>query len=82
MATSFVLTTGGPIIGSLIAESYFLRKHLSHIYEPSTLIPWIPKSFGGVVMFNVVASSVVVLVIGFKVGAARSSIKEKALKDG
>lgn len=82
MATSFLLQTGGPVIGSLFFESFILRQHLRPLYDSSALIPWLPKSFSGVIFFNVITSSVVVLVLGFKVGSARSLMKDKALKDG
>jgi len=59
-----------------------LRKYLPKLYESSTSAVSIPKAYAGVILVNVIASSLVVVALGFKVGAARRICQEKAEKDG
>eukprot|EP00286_Rhodomonas_abbreviata_P013225 CAMPEP_0181340868 /NCGR_PEP_ID=MMETSP1101-20121128/30083_1 /TAXON_ID=46948 /ORGANISM="Rhodomonas abbreviata, Strain Caron Lab Isolate" /LENGTH=195 /DNA_ID=CAMNT_0023452061 /DNA_START=61 /DNA_END=648 /DNA_ORIENTATION=- len=80
--TSFILKTVVPIGLILAAENFFLRDKFPQIYEASNTLAMLPKAFGGVLLVNVVGSAIIMLVLGFGVGAARSTFREKALKDG
>lgn len=82
MASSFILKTIFPIGGALYLENAFLRKSLSELYESSLVANWLPKAYGAVILSSAVSSTIVLLILGFKVSAARAAAKEKALKDG
>jgi hypothetical protein len=71
-----------PISGILVAEMFIFRSNLPFLYEKSTQLPFLEKAYGLVIFFNVVVSTFVILIIGFKVSAARSKCKEMAKKDG
>ena len=83
MATSFVMKTIVPIVLLLSFETYYLKeeKTLSKLYTDSK-VSGIPLSYGFVLLVNVVFSSIVLLLLGFKVADARKIFKEKAKKDG
>lgn len=87
MATNivlFVIKTVVPIAGALAAEHFVLRDKFAHIYAASSALPALelPKAYGAVILVNLVFSGLLLVYLGTKVGGARSSFKEKALKDG
>ena len=82
MASSFVLKVIIPIGGLIYVENFFLRTIFESIYTSSSIIPFIPKAFAGVIVVNIVGSSILLITLGLKVGLSRSKFKEKALKDG
>eukprot|EP01035_Chromulina_nebulosa_P018630 gene18630-24365_t len=75
---SFLLQVGGPIIGSIALERVWLRGQCPWLYSGSL----VPKAYSGVIAVNVVTSSVVVIMLGFKVSAARSKYRELAKEKG
>lgn len=79
MATSFLLKTLGPITALLCGEHFYLRlrPELAPLYarDPGT---GLEKAFFFVLLFNCVVSSVVLLVLGFRVSKARSECTEIA----
>ena len=77
MATQFLLTSLGPIIGGMSLETFLLRSKIPALYEESVTLHGTPKSFGLVVFVNVCCSSVVMLTLGFKVSAARRKYLDK-----
>ena len=77
MATQFLLTSLGPIIGGMSLETFLLRSKLPSLYEKGETLPGVPKSFGLVVFVNVCCSTVVILTLGFKVSAARRKYLDK-----
>jgi len=80
MATSLILTTILPVLGTVLAEHFVLQEKFSPFYATSKFL--VPKGFAAVVFVNVVLTSVTLVVLGFKVASARTTIKAKALKDG
>lgn len=80
----FLAKTIVPIGGLIAAEHYFLRDKLPQIYEASAAFPGLnlPKAFCAVIVINLVVTSLFLQFLGVKVGAARTTYKEKALKDG
>ena len=81
----FILKTIGPIGLIIAAESKFLMAKSSPVanwYDPSPLVPFLPKAYGLVILINVIVSSFLLVVLGFKVGSARTRYAEKAKKDG
>jgi hypothetical protein len=81
MALAFVSSVAFPIAGLIYGENVYARKLLPNLYSSSPVLG-LPKAFGGVVLVNVVGSSIVLLLLGFKVSSAREACKKKALKDG
>ena len=78
MATQLLLYSLGPIIGGMSLETFLLRPKFPELYRPSeTLKGAVPRSYGAVMFVSVVASSVVMLTLGFKVSAARRIYKDK-----
>lgn len=79
---AFILKTIVPIGGLLYVEQVFLRDRLANLYGASSSFPFLPKAFAFVVAVNLIASGFLLVDLGFKVGNARNTFKEKALKDG
>ena len=46
MATQFLLTSLGPIIGSMSLETFLLRTKFPTLYTQSETLPGVPRSFG------------------------------------
>ena len=63
------------------AEKMLLPKYAPALLAPSTVMG-LPKAFGLVCLINVVGSGLFTVVLGFKVGSARSKFVDKAQKDG
>ena len=53
-----------------------------YLQKESSVVPALPKAFGITIITNVVWTSVTLIILGTKVGQARSACKDKALKDG
>lgn len=81
---SFALKTIVPIAGALAAEHFVLRDKFAQIYAASSAFPalQLPRAYGAVILVNLVFSGLLLVYLGIKVGGARTSFKEKALKDG
>ena len=77
MATQFLLTSLGPIIGGMSLETFLLRSKFPSLYQQGETLPGVPKSFGLVVFVNVCCSTVVMMTLGFKVSAARRKYLDK-----
>lgn len=71
-----------PALGLLAGEEFYIRPTFSPIYGSSSLLPFLPRAYAGVVLVNVVGSSLALVVLGGKVGGARKRFVEKAKKDG
>lgn len=71
-----------PAVGLLAGEHFYIRPTFAPIYGSSSLLPFLPRAYGGVLLVNVVGSSLALIVLGGKVGAARKQFIEKAKKDG
>ena len=81
----FIVKTFVPIAGALFAEHMYAREKLPSLYASSSAFAStlaVPKAYGAVLLVNVIASGLLLVMLGLKVGSARSSFKEKALKDG
>ena len=76
-----VVKLWGPCV-ILLVEVFFLREKFQTLYSPSAVFPFLPKAYGGVIIVNLVLTSILMLVLGFKVGKARSYFLEKAKKNG
>jgi hypothetical protein len=64
-------------------EHFVLRTYLPRLYETSDSSALsVPKAYAGVIAVNLIASSLMVVALGFKVGAARRVYQEKAEKSG
>ena len=71
------------LVGALVAEDFYIKNEYPNLYETSGTMPLsCPRAFGLVILVNIVISALVVISIGFGVGAARSKFKERALKEG
>lgn len=81
MSASFYIKSLLPVAGSMIAEVYWLRQALPFLYENSALVSFLPRAYGSVILVNVVGTSYLLVMLGFKVSAARTACKNKALKD-
>ncbi len=81
---NFLVKTVVPIGGLLYAEQVYFREKLAPVYEASSAFPGlnVPKAFGFVLVVNIILSGFLLVYLGTKVGAARNTFKEKALKDG
>jgi glutathione S-transferase len=82
MALKFILANGLPLVGAIAGEEYFVRSALPILYNPSSLVPFLPRAYSGVLFVNVVSSTFAMFTLGGKVGAARKEFTEKARKDG
>lgn len=78
----FILKTALPVAAAAYGESTYLRPALPFLYSASSVLPFLPRAYGAVILSNVIGSTFVLFALGFKVGRARSSMKEKAKKDG
>jgi hypothetical protein len=76
---STVLKMSLPVAVGLAFENYVLRAKFPILYESTWLNT---KAYSGVILVNVVGSSIVVLVLGFKVAAARRICREEAERKG
>lgn len=70
-----------PVVGTVLAEVYFLPEKLPMLYAASSVIPFLSKAYGLVILFNVVFSTIVMIILGAKVSGARKSCMEKAKKE-
>ena len=71
------------LIGVIVTEDFYIKNEYPNLYEVAGSTPLsCPRAFGFVVIVNIVISALVVMVIGFGVGAARSKFTERALKEG
>ena len=70
------------MIGTIVAEDFYLKENYGSLYETSNGALAAPRAFGLVVLVNVVISALVVMMIGFSVGGARSKFTARALKEG
>mmetsp|Transcript_12497 Transcript_12497/g.12121 ORF Transcript_12497/g.12121 Transcript_12497/m.12121 type:complete len:196 (+) Transcript_12497:123-710(+) len=82
MALNFVMQNVLPIAGALSFESYILRTKFPSLYFSSESFSLLPRGYSAVILCNVVGSTIVVISLGFKVGKARSSMREKAKLKG
>jgi glutathione S-transferase len=70
-----------PLVG-LSFENVYFKSSCSVLYIPSSVLPFVSRLYGGVLLINVVGSSLVLLVLSAKVTRARTICKDKALRDG
>lgn len=79
-SSSFLIPA--PLLACFYFEEFGdLKLRLSHLYADSG-VAGLPKAFGLVFLSNIVIAGLVIVVLGFKVGAARKKYKEKAIKEG
>jgi hypothetical protein len=80
---SKILAQVAAAAGLLVAEDFYLKAlpALSNLYAGSG-IAGVCKGYGGVILVNVIGSTLVLTMLGGKVGGARSRLREKAEKDG
>lgn len=71
-----------PALGLVASEEFFIRPTFAPIYGFSNLVPFLPRAYAGVVLVNVIGSSLALVVLGGKVAGARKQFIEKAKKDG
>eukprot|EP01033_Poteriospumella_lacustris_P006193 gene6193-4450_t len=71
-----------PAVGLLAGESFYIRPTFAPLYASSSLVPFLPRAYAGVLLVNVVSTSLALVVLGGKVGGARKAFTEKAKKDG
>mmetsp|Transcript_15974 Transcript_15974/g.11529 ORF Transcript_15974/g.11529 Transcript_15974/m.11529 type:complete len:193 (-) Transcript_15974:109-687(-) len=71
-----------PAVGLLAGEELYFRSNFAPVYAFSSLVPFLPRAYAGVVLVNIVGSSLGLIVLGGKVGGARKQFIEKAKKDG
>ena len=82
MATSFILKTIAPVGAVFAFEHYFLHDNFPYLYHSSTHFTFLPRCYSFVIVVNVIITSFVLIALGFKVGAARGTFKDKAAKEG
>lgn len=75
----FIFRFIAPLTLILAVEEYWLRKEVPYLYESSLL--GLERSFGLVILFNVVLTAWTVIIISFDVSKARSIAREEALQD-
>jgi glutathione S-transferase len=80
MATSFVLKTIGLIAGLLCVEHFFLRRQapLAQALYARDAETRLERAYFGVLLLNCVLSSVVLLLLGFRVSRAREECTQMA----
>ncbi len=78
---SFMLTRGGPIALIVAAEHYFTASAVVPLLSQGVALA-VPRLYGLVILINFVASSFVLVYLGFNVGSARSKFVEEAKKKG
>jgi hypothetical protein len=71
-----------PIGIAILAETFVLRKYLPFIYAPSSFSPHMERAYGLIVLCNFIGSSLLIIVLGFKVSSARTKCKEISQKSG
>jgi uncharacterized MAPEG superfamily protein len=96
-AAGLILKAGIPILGSLYLENNILKSKLTALYDPSPLIPALPKvyvffhysyqnyfflRFGAVILINLISTGLVLIVLGLKVANARKVAIAAAAKKG
>jgi glutathione S-transferase len=79
---STLITMTVSAIGLAVGEGFYGRSALPAVYAPSSLLPLLPRAYSGVLFFNVIGSSITLIILGGKVGGARKKFQEKAEKDG
>lgn len=79
---AFLAKTILPTAGGLFAEELYIRPTLPALYSASSLLPFLPRAYAGVILVNGVGSAFTMITLGFKVAAARKKFIEKAKKDG
>lgn len=62
-------------------EHYILKTHLPYLFTPSNLLPILPKSFGLVILINVVMTTLTLFKLGMNVSKTRTQCKELAKKE-
>lgn len=82
MAAAFFIKNVLPIVAVLVAEHTILPSKLPLLYEASDKIAFLSKGFSAVIIVNIMVTSFVMVYLGLKVAKARTTYKEKALKDG
>ena len=63
MSSTFLLQATIPIAGSIAIEQFLLKPNFGALYSAKCIIP---KSYSGVILVNVVGSSIIFLILGFK----------------
>lgn len=76
---STILKMSVPVATGLALEQFVLRSQFPLLYQSNWLTT---KAYSGVVLVNVIGSSIIVLILGFKVSAARRIYKEEAIIKG
>jgi glutathione S-transferase len=71
-----------PGILLVLGEQYFLRSAYPAFYTSSSILPYIPRLYGLVLLVNAVGSAFTMVYLGFSVNSARRRCKDKAIKDG
>jgi glutathione S-transferase len=84
MATAVILQSVVPVALSMYSEYALLPGKFPVLYRSSTAAPFalLPKAYSLVILVNVVATALVLVVLGLKVASARSRFTEKAAKNG
>lgn len=62
-------------------EEFFLRKSIPLLYE-SKFSPLFSKAYAGVILINCIGSGLLIVILSFKVSAARSKCIVEAIKEG
>ena len=75
---SFLIQTSVPIFGSIAIEQFLLKPNVAILYSGKIL----PKSYSGVIFVNVIGSSLLIVMLGFKVAGARKKCIEMAKSEG
>ena len=75
---SFLIQATVPVLGSMAVEQFLLKPHFGFLYSGK----YLPKSYAGVIMVNVVGSSLFMVTLGFKVAGARKACIAQAEKEG
>jgi glutathione S-transferase len=82
MAVSLVFKSVLPVAALLYAETSVLPLNFKWAYEGSKAFSFLPKAFAFVIVVNIVATSIVLILLGMKVSSARTICRDKAQKDG
>jgi glutathione S-transferase len=71
-----------PGVLGVVGESKYAKDIFPAFYNPSSVLPFLPRGYAAVLLVNVVGSGLVMATLGVRVGQARTAFKEKALKNG
>ena len=71
-----------PVVISIGGEEVFIRPLVPVLYSSSSLMPFLPKAYAGMLAINCIGSALTLITLGGKVGAARRKAIEEAKKDG